>query len=449
MDDNIDYLNGTLGSYDPYSLRILINKTYSENRKTSSGIHSFNKRDCATLFHEFVHQLQNTASIIGFRQFDSIVSMWHNTRNIKFAPNDEVSTRLRQETIEILKTYSSYKKDMPQKKGLLKISNIEKLDDIKKQIFTADPIKLHYSYNSSYFHFVFGIGEFYESCAHTLEEYFCTKIKFHNDVFEANSIPYKIGESIAKKIFPECSNLRLMILMLTALQHTSPHQMFIFLMCSYGSNQYDDEIIKKVCQEHVKELIALNNNWIAKTSDTVENGFPLDDPYLGDVIKSFNSSIKRNLNNRMFTPFLELDFLMELNELNYKDKLESFIETLGGSIIYTTDQSSHSSGEIEKIVIGDHQSIYNNHKGWLTFITSILLTKKNPIIIDATTLNKEEIYKCPAYLYCEHKNKQNNNLYCTKEPYKHPQALEGNDNCAHQLAVYKTDLKNHYNKEKF
>ncbi|UXB12955.1 hypothetical protein GP476_16470 [Aeromonas dhakensis] len=446
MDDDIDYLNGTLGSYDPYSLRILVNKVYNENRKTSSGIHSFSKRDCATLFHEFVHQLQNTTSIIGFRQFNSIVSMWHNTRNINFDPNDDVSTHLLQKTIEILKTYSSYKNDMPQKKGLLDISNIENLDDIKKQMFTADPIKLHYSYNSSDFHLFFGIGEFYESCAHTLEEYFCTKIELHDNVFEANSIPYKIGESIAKKIAPECSNLRLMILMLTALQHTSPHQMFIFLMCSYGSHPCDDEIIKKECQKHVKELVALNNNWIDKTSDTVENGFPLDDPYLGDVIKSFNSSINKNLNNRMFIPFLELDFLMELNEFDYKDKLESFIETFGGSIIYTTDQSNHSSDEVEKIVIGDHQSIYNNHKGWLIFITSILLTKKNQIVIDATTINKEEIYKCPAHLYCEHKNKQNNNLFCEKTPYKHPQALEGNDNCAHQIAVYKTDLKNYYNK---
>ncbi|QXC39822.1 hypothetical protein V3429_06415 [Aeromonas jandaei] len=451
MDENIDlldYLNNTLGSYDPYSLRILVNKTYSESKKTSPGIYSLNQRDCVTLFHEFIHQLQNTSSIIGFRQFDCIVSMWQNTRNIKFNIDDEVSNNYRKKTLQTLKKYACHKSDTPQKSGLLDVFEIECFDDIKKQIFTDDAIKIHYSYNSSHFYFVFGIGEFYESCAHILEEYFCKKINFHNKIFEANSIPYKTGESIANNIAPNCSNLRLIILMLTALQHSSPHQMFIFLMFSYGKEQCDDEVIKEICEKHVEELISINDNWIKETRNIIDRGFPIDDPYLGDVIKSFNSSINKNLHNRKSTPFLELDFLIEINEINYKNKLEDLIKNSGGSIIYTTDQSRPSSDEIENIVIGDHQSIYHNHTGWLTFITSILLTKKTQSIIDATILKKEEIYKCPAYFYCEHKNKKNNVSYCEKEPYKHPQALEGNDNCAHQLAIYKTDLRNYYSKGK-
>ena len=163
MDENIDlldYLNNTLGSYDPYSLRILVNKTYSESNKNSPSIHSLNQRDCVTLFHEFIHQLQNTSSIIGFSQFNCIVSMWQNTRNIQFNIDDEVSNNHLQKTLQTLKKYVCYKNNTPQKSGLLDVFEIERFDDIKNQIFTDDAIKIHYSYNSSHFHFFLVLESF-------------------------------------------------------------------------------------------------------------------------------------------------------------------------------------------------------------------------------------------------------------------------------------------------
>jgi len=442
--NSLDFLSDTLGSYDPYSLRILVNKTYSEGLEGLSGIDSFNKRDFATLFHEFVHQLQNTSSIVGFQQFNAMVSVWHNTRNISYDSCDDESAYLRQEAVNILQAYPCHKNIGPQKKNLLDITKIENLEDIKKQEFTKQAIKISYSYNSSHFELQFGIGEFYESCADVLERFFCMKIKIDDNDFESNSIPYRIGESIAKEIYPECSDFRLIILLLTALQHASPHQMFIFLIHTYGKNFVDDEFVREECNKHVKDLVEINAKWIAKTSDMINKGFPFDDPYLGDVIKSFDSAINKNLNSRMVTPFIELDFLMEINEYNYKEKIKLFIKNAGGSLIYAKDQSNNSPGKVERIVIGNYESIYHNHKGWLTFNISLFLTMKNTKAIIAIETDHNEKYKCPVFIYCDHKNKIKNCNYCNATPYKYTQPLEGADNCAHQLALFKTDLRSHY-----
>ncbi|CAM7492961.1 hypothetical protein WDR94_001412 [Citrobacter amalonaticus] len=441
----LDYLNENLGSYDPFSLRIMINKTYSENIEESSGLDSFNKRDFATLFHEFTHQLQNTSSIVGFQQFNAIVSIWHNTRNISYDPNDKESAILRQESQRILQGYPCNKKDEPQKRGLLDIISIENLEDILKQKYTKKKLKITYSYNKSSFELSFGIGEFYESCAEILERFFCRKIKLYDNFFESNSIPYKIGESIAKKFYPECSDYCLIVLMLTALQHASPHQIFIFLVHAYGVLKLDEKTVREQCKDHVETLIKINKEWINKTGDVIENGFPFDDPYLGDVIKFFNLTIKNNLKKRIEHPFLELDFLMTIDEYNYKEKIESIIKNSGGSIIYAKDQSGNSLCDVEKIVIGDYTSIYHNQKAWLTFIISIFLTMRNSKTISITETDHFERYKCPAFLYCNHKNKTINAAFCEATPYKYPVAIEGADNCAHQLALYKTDLRNNNN----
>ncbi|MEI7410964.1 hypothetical protein [Pectobacterium aroidearum] len=438
--DFSDYLRNTLGSYSPYSLRIILNKTYSEDNEDLPGIDSFNKRDYVTLFHEFTHQLQNISSIIGFKQFNSIISIWHNTRNIAYDPNDTISNFNRDRAMTILQSYHCVDNNRPQKFGLLNITHIDGLDGIKAQKFTENPIKINYLYNDTDFSLTFGIGEFYESCADTLECFFAKKIKLHNNGSESTSIPYKIAESMAKKICPECSEFRLIILMLTSLQHAAPHQMLVFLMYTYGKIQCDDQVIKNKCEEHVKNLLDLNTVWAIEIGNMIDNGFPYKDPYLGDVIKSFNISIKENINNRKNSPFIELDFLMEINEINYKEKIKSFIESFGGSIIYAKNQFN----EMEKIVIGDCNSIYHNHKGWLTFNTSIAISSKKPLILnESNTINYEE-YKCPVISYCDHENKINNYNFCEKSPFNHPQASEAENNCAHQLALYKTDLKNHY-----
>ncbi|MFD1260666.1 hypothetical protein [Entomomonas asaccharolytica] len=430
----MDDLYQTLGSYDPYSLRIKINKTYREPSERGLGIDSFNKRDCATLFHEFIHQLQNTSSIVGFQQFNAMVSIWHNTRNIIYDPNDKESHTHRNEAIKILKYYQYYNNDKPQKNGLLKITSIGGVQEIAEQKFTNNPIKINYCFNDSKFELNFGIEEFYESCADALERFFCTRIKLDiTPEFESDSIPYKIGESIAKKIHPECSDYRLIVFMLTALQHSSPHQCFVYLVNLYGNDQFTDEQIRGLCEKHTKELIEGNVTWIEDTKNILEIGFPLPDPCLGDVVKTFNNSINNNLNKRKVTPFVELDFLERIDENNFKEEIKLLIESFGGCIIYAIDQSGNLPPKPDKIVIGDSESNYhNNHKGWLTFIVSIYLAIKNKIEI-----NYDGNYECPAILYCDHEYKSNNLAFCKKTPHKHPEASGNRDNCAHQLAKYK------------
>ncbi|WP_194761737.1 hypothetical protein [Pantoea ananatis] len=435
-----DYLNIKLGSYRPSTLSIKINKTQSDVTATGAGIESFNPRDCATLFHEFCHKLQNTSSIIGFQFFNLITSIWHNGRIYVYDSSDESSKKLNISAINILNKYRLNNNKILQKRKLLSITKIHGIDNIKEQEYTREPVAISYVYNDHECEFLFGIGEFYESCADVLERFFCTKIN-HSDLFsDADSVPYKTGESIAKFFNPKCSDYRLIILLLTSMQHSSPHQMFIMLSSIFSPSETSDEIVKNLCEEQARSLILLNKEWIALTKETIDNGFPIEDPFLGDLFKSISTSIEKNLMTRIENPFLELDFLDRITESNYKQELSHFIENFDGCVIYVDDQSIEPSGGSQKIIIGE-SSIFNQEREFMTFQCSILLAIKN--LNDCSTFNEGSEYSCPVFDNCENLNKAENQHICLTAPHNHLKPDANGNNCPFQLATYKYDLKNH------
>ncbi|EPR6544964.1 hypothetical protein ACU74D_000066 [Yersinia enterocolitica] len=443
MEDEIlptDYLNAKLGSYKPSALTIKINKTYSAISATGPGIESFNPRDCATLFHEFCHKLQNTSSITGFQFFDLITSIWHNGRNFTHDSNDVNSENLIINSANILNTYPLNKNETLQKSKLLVITEIHDIEIIMKQKYTREPVSISYIHNDSECELMFGIGEFYESCADALERFFCTKIN-HSDIFsDASSIPYKIGESIAKFFNPQCSDYRLIIMLLTSMQHASPHQIFILLSSLFGNQEISDERVRYLCEEQARNLININKEWIVRTRKTIADGFPNEDPFLGDVFKSLSTSIEKNLRVRLEKPFFELDFLECITINNYKERLVHFIEDFDGCVIYVDDQSMELSGGYQKIIIGD-KSVFNQEREFMTFQCSIFLAIKN--LNECKKFNEEREYSCPVFDYCENMNKIEYQNICLNAPHNHPKADTHGNNCAFQLATYKYDLRNH------
>lgn len=435
-----DYLNIKLGSYKSSTLSIKINKTQSDCITTGAGIQSFNPRDCATLFHEFCHKLQNTSSVIGFQFFNLITSIWHNGRNYVYDSSDESSKNSNINAINILNTYQLKNNETLQKRKLLSITKIHDIDNIKEQKYTREPVAVSYIYNDYECELMFGIGEFYESCADVLERFFCNKIN-HSDLFsDADTVPYKTGESIAKFFNPQCSDYRLIILLLTSMQHSSPHQMFILLSLIFSNSETSDEIVRNLCEEQARSLINMNKEWIVLTRQTIDNGFPNEDPFLGDVFKSISTSIEKNLITRIENPFLELDFLARITESNYKEELTHFIESFDGCVIYADDQSMELSGGNQKIIIGD-DSVFNQEKEFMTFQCSIFLAIKN--LNGSSTFDEERGYSCPIFDYCENMNKTEHQHICLTAPHNHLKPDAHGNNCPFQLAIYKYDLKNH------
>lgn len=443
MEDEIlptDYLNAKLGSYKPSALTIKINKTYSAISATGPGIESFNPRDYATLFHEFCHKLQNTSSITGFQFFDLITSIWHNGRNFTHDSNDVDSESLIINSASILNTYPLNKNKNLQKSKLLVIAKIHDIEIIMKQKYTREPVSISYIHNDSECELMFGIGEFYESCADALERFFCTKIN-HSDIFsDASSIPYKIGESIAKFFNPQCSDYRLIIMLLTSMQHASPHQIFILLSSLFGNQEIPDERVRYLCEEQARNLININKEWIVRTRKTIADGFPYEDPFLGDVFKSLSTSIEKNLRIRLEKPFFELDFLECITINNYKERLVHFIEDFDGCVIYVDDQSMELSGGYQKIIIGD-TSVFNQEREFMTFQCSIFLAIND--LNECKKFNEKREYSCPVFDYCENMNKIEYQNICLNAPHNHPKADTHGNNCAFQLATYKYDLRNH------
>ncbi|MCL0005112.1 hypothetical protein MKT61_018450 [Providencia rettgeri] len=444
MEDEIlptDYLNVKLGSYKPSALTIRINKTYSAISTTGSGIESFNPRDCATLFHEFCHKLQNTSSITGFQFFDLITSIWHNGRNFTLDSNDKDSENLIINSTNILNTYPLNKNETLQKSKLLTITNIHDIETILKQKYTCESVSVSYRHNDSECNLTFGIGEFYESCADALERFFCTKIN-HFDIFsDVSPIPYKIGESIAKYFNPQCSDYRLIILLLTSMQHASPHQIFILLSSLFSNPEISDVQVRNLCEKYVRDLINMNEKWIGKTKKIIDDGFPNEDPFLGDVFKSLSRSIEENLRIRLEKPFFELDFLECITVNNYKEQLAHFIEEFDGCIIYVNDQSMELSTGYQKIIIGN-KSVFNKEKEFMTFQCSIFLAIKN--VNKQKKFNGKKKYSCPVFDYCENMNKTEYQNICLNAPHKHPKADIHGNNCPFQLATYKYDLRNYH-----
>ncbi|MEI7181958.1 hypothetical protein WCT96_01370 [Pectobacterium carotovorum] len=436
-----DYLNVKLGSYKPSTLTIKINKTYSAITAEGTGIESFNPRDCATLFHEFCHKLQNTSSIIGFQFFDLITSIWQNGRNFTHDSNDENSEKLIMNSTKMLNTYPLNKNETLQKNKLLEITKIHDVENIMKQEYTREPVSVSYMYNDSKCELNFGIGEFYESCADALERFFCAKINYSDNFSDANSIPYKIGESIAKFFNPQCSDYRLIILLLTSMQHASPHQIFIMLSSLFDDSKIPDERVRDLCEEQARNLIDINKEWIALTKKRIDDGFPNEDPFLGDVFKKLSTSIEKNLQIRLEKPFFELDFLHGITENNYKERLANFIDEFDGCVIYVDEQSMESSDGYQKIIIGD-KSVFSQEKEFMTFQCSIFLAVKN--LNECNTLNERREYPCPVFDYCENMNKTKYKNICLNAPHNHPKAVAHGNNCPFQLAAYKYDLKNHY-----
>lgn len=435
-----EYLNIKLGSYNPLTLTIKINKTYSDFNTTETGVESFNSRDFATLFHEFCHKLQNTSSVIGLQYFNLITSIWHNGRSYVYDSSDESSKNSNIDAVNILNTYNLNKNETLQKRQLLSITKIHDLKNIEEQKYTRDPVVVSYIYNDYECELMFGIGEFYESCADVLERFFCTKINHFDFFSDADSVPYKTGESIAKFFNPQCSDYRLIILLLTSMQHSSPHQIFILLSLVFRNSDISDEIVRDVCEKQARNLININKKWIALTRKTIDDGFPNEDPFLGDVFKSISTSIEKNLIMRLKSPFFELDFLARITEINYKEELTKLIEDFDGCVIYADNQSMEASGGYQKIIIGN-ESVFNQENEFMTFQCSIFLAIKN--LNESSKFNEGREYSCPVFDYCENMNKTEHQHICSTAPHNLPKPVSHGNNCPFQLATYKYDLKNH------
>ncbi|EPL4522792.1 hypothetical protein QCK34_000071 [Enterobacter asburiae] len=450
-----------LGSYNPVSMRVSVSKTNDEKRVGDNKLSQLNDFDCTTLFHEYIHHLQNVSTITGLQHHDLQISMWHNARCYIFDKSHKkddapVSKKLALDAMHKTFEYRNSNKNILNSKDTLILKKIENLSLLISAMSgtngTVDfnPVKLSFIQGGNVVSVNFGIFEFQESAANYLEGVFCEKILQPPDRFLVDNVPYKIIHALKLHYAPNSDNEALLPIILTALQSTVPHKMFIYLLYSLIAREkskctckeicYCDKKldVREECEVYARKLISLQDVWVEKVRNQIFDGFPKEDVNFGDILKKITNSIISKVEKRKSNPFIEIDFLKKINHLNFRDEFYHFISENGGCGYYLTDSFSGNDTFLEPNIVGEKVVFNYNNIGWLTFEAAFHYTKlhyfydsNNNIELKTPTT----IGKCPLECYCDHKNRLPHN--CTPQETS---SLIENENCAYQLAIIKTQL---------
>lgn len=452
-----------LGNYNPVSMRVRINKTHSEEIAKHEVFNELNDLDCTTLFHEYIHHLQNTSTITGIQHLDLQVSMWHNTRcymlDANCMPEDAIiSKQLAIGAILKAEEYKDSNKQLSKSTRDIVVNEVLHLDKIKKQMdgLSLDelysPVVLNCKQDENNISVKFGIFEFQESSANFMEGVFCEKINQQIDKLGINHVPYKLIQAIQIYLFPKCKQETLLSIILTALQHVTPHKMFIKLLhdiakreeaickCKIECHCSSQIGVREECEDYARKLLRSNLDWAMACKKQIYKGLPNQDKHFGDLIKIIISSILDKIQIRCENPFPEIDFLKSINPENFRCELEKFILKNGGCGYYVADHNLAEEEVLRPIIIGSVSSFNNNNMAWMTFEAAMHYTKHHYIKTDEaiSIVHPGNIELCPLQKYCEHKSKVNKKC----KPSQHQTATTEDASCAYQLAIFKTKLDN-------
>ncbi|EEC0297191.1 hypothetical protein YV76_004715, partial [Salmonella enterica subsp. enterica] len=296
------YYAGTAGSYNKFYFNLMVNKLYNSQPNSVTSLDDLSNEEVAVLFHEYIHHLQNISSISGLWHYDSIISIWHNTRNYIYDNNDKESYN---RALDAHKHLQFFFKRQNQYKGSETI-NFESLQDISEIMISEDekpinsvidkqlkPIILEGLINGNKYNICFGIFEFLESAAYELEKAYRLKVGMKNPDDETASIPYKIGQSLKNHHAAFLSDNQFIKLILTCTQHIAPHAAFLFILQEL--KKIDQHKIDDILEFNLQSLIHEQENWINIIITQIHDGFPIDDHVHGDFIKSLANTIKTNI----------------------------------------------------------------------------------------------------------------------------------------------------------
>lgn len=439
--DKESHFEAAYGKYIQLYLRLSVNRLYTKFDGETRYAKDFIGEEIPTLFHEFVHHLQNISSILGLSYLNSIVSLWHNLRNIVDDPKNE---ELLDDINKALENIMFYMPNNNRNKNIY-LPEIASIVAVSPSEISQKPVIVKFRENEFISDANFGIAEFLESSAYCLEQLFRQKANIKDVTNEMPAIPYKLGECIGKFYNKNYSLEDLIAIKIAALQHPAPHWAYIRLVKDFSEINLLGDKLRIVLDDLVVEFINSNISYREDTLNKIYEGFPKDDPTFGNLIIEIFELSKRHINKRLENPQMELDFLYRLTPEDYCNQLMDFIKYLGGCQVFRK-MGFDSMGELipnEVVRIGNVGSIYHNNRAWDVFQASIhysfkFSVDKNIIKISLPFFSPE----CPLLESCAHSNVIKEKNKCATEPWSHPNPKGDGKDCAYQLAVFKTQLKN-------
>lgn len=433
----VTHFSTSLGSYNPFFFKLVVKRTWNSELNEQSKFNEFSESETATLFHEFVHHLQNIASIPGLSHFSSLISIWHNTRIVSYDQNDNESASNLNMAYDNIKNYLCKKTSNKTTKSIMSCQ----VNKINQPIDNLAPIKISVMIEEQSLDIDFGIADFFESSAYELENFYRKQIGLENIDDLTPTIPYKIGRGICKMYIPELDEVTFIKILLTSSQHASPHKAFICLLQEINEIGITGNL-DKILELNLTKLIGINSEFIEKVKGSITSGFPMEDYIFGDVIKSIFEVIDGNIKKQFLSPFPELEFLLSVNKDNYKEKLEELIDSFGGCVIYR-DSGIDTSIEDNKIYfVESKNSAFKHERGWKVLQAAIDYSLIHYTPSTKKVAKPHAKHMCPMHPFCDHTFNINKNEYCNVSPWLHPGPVDDGNDCPYQLAVYKTDLKN-------
>lgn len=416
----------TIASYLPQvmmiklksDLNVLNNFNYIEGFKT--------RQEIGVFFHEWIHYVHNTTTLLGLSSFYSSISLWHlfrNTYNNKVFAGGEFLSNKDQEYLSEIITYleKMYSSDSFDNRGLLNRENFESLEILEielKQIAIVQENEIYalqcklrkHGYDSEYIISV-NTNEIIENVAALLEYRLVEKLN-GSPQHPSQIVPYRIIELIAQQY--KLNTEQLICCMLATLQTSNPPSVLLHTFEIAKQAIDDNKSPIKVLNEFVLSQIKENKNFISNVQSFIIESFPLEDEFIGNALKSVFNKIEQNIIvHRCENPFFELSIIEQicLNESCFNDAIRKY----GGCHIL-----KERTGDIDEIQRDLMYEIIDSPHStdWQIFHAAYFFVKSH-INKGKSFSSQREIknYKCPFYTSCGSELRKKESLICKETPW--------------------------------
>jgi hypothetical protein len=424
-------------------LNVLLNPDDPEKFETAEQIGVF--------FHEWIHYLHNTTTLLGLSSFNSSVALWHlfrNTYKDGVAGGSDYLPKEEQEYLTkilnvIEKIYFSNVHDERRLLNTISFESLEMIDvkpledPIIREMHTLQCKLKERGYDSEYVIFV-NTHEIIENVAALLEHRLVTKLK--GSPLPTPIVPYRIIELIAQPY--NLNTEQLICCMLATLQTPSPPSVLLetFELANNAilSGQSPIEALKEFTLLQIKT----NENFISDTRSFITESFPVDE-FIGNGLKKVFNKIEQNITvHRRENPFFEISIIDQIC-VDVGNNFNDAIKKYDGCAVLI--ERSGKFDDVERDVMyefinSDHSTDWHIFHAAYFFIGSHI----NKIKKSFVSHNEVKAHTCPFYTSCTLELRQTESSICKKTPWQ-SETWSGwqqpnKDTCWYGVAVRQTRL---------
>lgn len=415
-------------------------------------------QEVGIFFHEWMHYLHNTYTLLGLVTFNHTIGLWKTFRWSYDDKGISGTTALSEGNMktlaDILKhwEYLRMSKTPPNLSSIddsqfdFSILSFDKVETLKMDSQSLHHIKCTVQLSKSdarheTFDTLIGTPEIIENLAWLIEDKLV--FRFREFVPPANSFPYHAIEILARHLEIPDDKDTLIRCMIAALQTIDPPGALLEIFHQIKECQKQNVSIEFFVTNWLVAQFNENKLFIDTIFDRINIDFPIDEP-IGLGIKEFANKLKKNLEVRKQNPFFELEIVNTPN-LDI-DTLNEALKKYG--CCYLLQECSGQEDVIERDKLYEFATSQHD-TNWQVFhaaLKFIRLHIRNTNFISLEKIIPSASNMCPFYTTCAQSLRLEDNLVCKTKPWESEKWYKTKkvDYCWYATAVCKTrpDLGN-------